>query len=239
LADFIKRTGAGLEQLVLLIRAGGFRFTGCTPQALLWEAHFLLGSGPSKPQQAMLFNFNSSETFRLPPLEHGELERAFDQIELLGFPLSSPFDLLTPEAQRIAQSATAARDLPQYIGRIVSGVGYLVTVKETRTIKGERMCFGCFIDRNGDWLDSVHFPPALRQQDFRGRGIYRLTGLVREEWACFHIEVNRLEKLAYIPDPRYAEGENAMAVNRRPTNKRGLPSARSAGTALKRTLRSQ
>jgi DNA polymerase-3 subunit alpha len=218
---------------VLLIRAGGFRFTGRTPQALLWEAHFLLGQGPSLPHQASLFATESHGDFALPPLEHGRLERTFDQIELLGFPLNSPFELLTPDAQQVVQAAVPARHLPRHIGRTAVGVGYLVTVKETRTGKGERMCFGCFIDSEGHWLDSVHFPPALKRQNFRGRGIYRISGPVREEYGCVHIEAHQLEKLDYIPDPRYAEGEAAPRPSRRMA-----PSARSAGTQLKRSLRS-
>jgi len=233
LGNFVERTGVGLEQLVLLIRAGGFRFTGKTPQALLWEAHFLLGQGPSLPHQASLFATESHEDFALPPLEHGRLERTFDQIELLGFPLNSPFELLTPDAQQLMRTAVPARHLPQHIGRTAAGVGYLVTVKETRTGKGERMCFGCFIDSEGHWLDSVHFPPALKRQNFRGRGIYRISGPVREEYGCVHIEAHQLEKLDYIPDPRYAEGEAAPRPSRRMA-----PSARSAGTQLKRSLRS-
>ena len=230
LSDFVERTGIGLEQLVLLIRAGGFRFTGNTPQALLWEAHFLLGHG--KPQQPSLFAGEKREEFALPPLEHGRLERTFDQIELLGFPLNSPFELLTTEAQQQLHAATPARSLQQHIGRFASSVGYLVTVKETRTGKGERMCFGCFIDSEGHWLDSVHFPPALKRQNFRGRGIYRIAGPVREEYGCVHIEAHQLEKLSYIADPRYAEGEAAPKSSRRMA-----PSARSAGTQLKRSLR--
>src|SRR5699024_334272 len=42
LENFILRTGAGLEQVVVLIRCGAFRFTGTGKKELLWEAHLLL-----------------------------------------------------------------------------------------------------------------------------------------------------------------------------------------------------
>ena len=236
LRDFVDRVPIALEQLVLLVRAGGFRFTGATKQALLWEAHFLLGHGRGQEGQPQLFT-STSRAFALPDLESGPLEDAFDQIELFGFPLRSPFCLLTPAAQNHARDAVPARGLPARLGQVVSGVGYLVTVKETRTSRGERMCFGCFLDERGDWLDTVHFPPALRTHAFRGRGIYRITGPVREEYGCVHIEAVALEKLDYIPDPRYAEGEAAMEVNRKPSGgrRRNVPSARSSGAQLKRS----
>jgi DNA polymerase-3 subunit alpha len=84
-------------------------------------------------------------------------------------------------------------------------VGYLVTVKDTRTAKGDRMQFGTFIDQAGVYVDSVHFPPVAMRYPFRGRGIYAFWGRVTEEFDCQIVEVSRLEKLAIVEDPRYAE----------------------------------
>lgn len=239
LADFVNRVAVGLDQLTLLIRAGGFRFTGCTQQALLWEAHFLLGHRVHEPHQGTLFSQDPAP-FQLPPLEQGVLEHCFDQIELLGFPLSPPFHLLTDEAKLTAKQTIPARELPKHIGREVAGVGYLVTVKETQTSKGERMAFGCFLDEHGDWLDTVHFPPALLRHPFRGKGIYRIIGPVREEHNCVHIEARLLEKLDYIPDPRYAEGDTALGANSPKSSRRkSPPNARSTGGTLKQQLRAE
>jgi DNA polymerase III alpha subunit len=44
LADFVTRVGPGLEQVILLIRAGAFRFTGKNKAILLWEAHMMVNS---------------------------------------------------------------------------------------------------------------------------------------------------------------------------------------------------
>jgi len=41
LEDFIQRINPGMEQLILLIRIGAFRFTGKSKSQLLWEAHLL------------------------------------------------------------------------------------------------------------------------------------------------------------------------------------------------------
>jgi DNA polymerase-3 subunit alpha len=67
------------------------------------------------------------------------------------------------------------------------------------------MYFGTFLDRNGDYIDTVHFPPVARKYPFRGRGVYQLIGKVMEEFDCISIEVNSMKKLDMMQDPRYAE----------------------------------
>ena len=117
----------------------------------------------------------------------------------------SPFLLLTEDAKAIVRSGVLARDLPDRIGDVVTVVGHLVTVKETATAKGERMCFGCFIDLEGAWLDTVHFPGVARDVPFRGRGVYAVRGTVSESFGCLNIDAQRMERLTTLPDPRYAE----------------------------------
>ena len=67
------------------------------------------------------------------------------------------------------------------------------------------MYFGTFLDRNGDYIDTVHFPPVARKYPFRGRGVYQLIGKVMEEFDCISIEINSMKKLDMMQDPRYAE----------------------------------
>ncbi len=201
LTDFCKRVPISVEQLSLLIRIGAFRFTGKSKKALLWEAH--LGAAPKSTSQPVpeLFVVNNKD-YVLPPLDHAALEDAFDELELLGFPLCSPFDLLLDKPPPHVPAA----ELKRFVGKQVCVVGYLVTVKDTRTAKGDRMQFGTFIDQAGEYMDSVHFPPVAMRYPFRGRGIYALWGKVTEEFDCYIVEVVRLEKLAIVEDPRYAEG---------------------------------
>ena len=66
------------------------------------------------------------------------------------------------------------------------------------------MHFGTFLDRDGDFLDTVHFPPIVAKYPFRGKGIYKITGKVMIEFDCVTIEVSHLERLAIIEDPRYS-----------------------------------
>jgi DNA polymerase-3 subunit alpha len=236
LEDFVRRVPVGPEQLLPLVRSGGFAFTGRSKQQLLWEAHLLLGHVRGRGGAPTLFAA-TARPFTLPPLEGGTLEDAFDQLELLGFPLAPPFHLLTAEARSAVGRGVPAGELAAWVGRDVEVIGYVVALKDTATVRGERMCFGCFIDAAGDWLDTVHFPPVLRSHPFRGRGIYRIRGTVREEFDCLHVEASVLEKLPYIPDPRFDDsGTPDPTAQPRPTvpRRRSAPNGRSATASWKR-----
>src|SRR5690606_20784922 len=85
-------TGAGLEQLIILIRVGAFRFLGVGKKHLLWEAHILL-SHKKADTSPMLFETNSKKPI-LPQLETSVIEDYYDEMELMGFIVSGTlFDL--------------------------------------------------------------------------------------------------------------------------------------------------
>jgi len=67
------------------------------------------------------------------------------------------------------------------------------------------MNFGTFIDFEGQFIDTVHFPPVAAKYPFRGRGVYAITGKVVSEFGFLSIEVSKMIKQNYIPDPRYTE----------------------------------
>jgi DNA polymerase-3 subunit alpha len=198
--DFIDRVAMGIEQVSILIRVGAFRFTGVNKRELLWQAHMKLGKGTAEPVTEKLFSV-SHKNYTLPELTTTATEEAFDQMELLGFPLCNPFDLLesTPEQFILAS------DLAAHLNRHITLYGYLVTAKVTKTSNGKRMHFGNFLDYNGYFFDTVHFPQVAERFPFRGRGVYIVSGKVSEEFGCYSIEVTRMEKAALIPDPRYSD----------------------------------
>jgi DNA polymerase-3 subunit alpha len=142
---------------------------------------------------SVLFDIEPAE-YSLPQLQRGELDDAFDELELLGFPLCDPFKLI--ETQNYGD--TGASDLPASVGRPVTIVGYVVTTKDTRTMKGESMHFGTFYDRKGQVFDTVHFPEVARHFPFRGRGFYNIRGKVVEDFGICMIEVTSMEKLPMI-----------------------------------------
>ncbi|HNP96158.1 MAG TPA: DNA polymerase III subunit alpha [Cyclobacteriaceae bacterium] len=197
LDNFLNRVPTtSLEQVRILIRLGAFRFTGKSKQRLLWEAMLHLSSKAAtktRAQSTALFDTEPGE-YPLPALQRQPLEDAFDEIELLGFPLCDPFLLL----EQPCQGNTTAREMASSIGKAVLMVGYLVTTKNTRTLKGESMHFGTFYDHNGDFFDTVHFPAVARKFPFRGRGFYEMRGKVVEDFGVLSLEIDAMKKLPMI-----------------------------------------
>lgn len=196
LDELIDRTQLGLEQLTVLIRANALRSLGQPKRALLWKAHLHFGLRPPDPQPR-LFEPEQRQ-FTLPDLPTTALEEAFDQMELLGFPLCDPFLLARdplPESILVSQ-------LPQMPGKMVQAVGYVVHVKRTATRNGKPMYFGTFLDREGRFLDTVHFPPSVAKQPYRGRGLYLIKGKVMQEFGYHSVEVSHFEKIPIVTDPR-------------------------------------
>ncbi len=190
--DFVRRVSVSLEQLSLLIRIGAFRFTGKDKKALLWHAHFLLGNTGKSQHKMSLFE-PQVKHYKLPAMEHEEIEEVYDEIELLGFSLHSPFSLL----RELPKGCILVRQLKDHINRQVRILGYLVTIKNTGTSKGDRMHFGTFLDEEGAFIDTVHFPPVARKYPFTGKGIYLLQGKVVEEFDAVTIEVSYMVRLNY------------------------------------------
>ena len=59
------------------------------------------------------------------------------------------------------------------------------------------MHFGNFLDEDGEFIDTVHFPPIAKKYPFRGKGIYQLEGKVVEEFDAISIEVDYMKRLDY------------------------------------------
>lgn len=190
LYDLVKRTKISIEQLQILIRAGAFESFKKNKKELLWEAYMLINPLKTKVQHADLFDIEP-ETYQLPKLENTWLDDAMDEYELLGFPLCSPFKLLKDEIKNKLLSA----DLKQSVGKNVEIVGYLVNVKTTWAANGEKMFFGTFLDLQGQWLDTVHFPAVAKFFTFKGPGCYRIIGKVTEEFDFICIDVTHLYHL--------------------------------------------
>ncbi len=200
LEDFLERVPISIQQLDILVRINAFRFTNIDKRTLLWKSYYLLNANSYKGNQNLLFPYTRNK-FELPNFEIESLEDAFDEIELLGFSLSSPFLLLK---EQLPKGLLLAKDMKLYRDKTITIYGYLVTVKNTTTVKKRRMQFGTFLDFNGNWIDTVHFPPVASQYPFRGKGIYRLVGKVVEEFGFITVEIKAMERMAYIEDVRYS-----------------------------------
>ncbi len=198
LEDFIKRIPIGIEQLITLIRIDAFRFTGKNKRQLLWEAHMLINKNEVISNTSELFEIAKSE-YKLPTLEHNQIEDVYDEIELLGFPVTMTyFDLLKTDFR----GECMANDLMNNVGKKIRMVGSFVTTKAVRTKYGDMMAFGTFLDVEGKFFDTTHFPPSLKQYPFTGSGVYLILGKVVEEFGFPGLEVEKMVRLPIKGDTR-------------------------------------
>jgi DNA-directed DNA polymerase III PolC len=215
LEDLLKRVPLGLEQARILVRVGALRCTGRSKPQLLWDVALL--HRPATVRTSGDLFVAKVEEPRLPDLQHYPLADAYDELDLLGFPLCDPFEMVAlPEVVgrgRERSSLTGyngsptifKRDMAAYVGKRVQMLGYMIHVKATDTHHGQRMSFGSFIDPAGDFWDSTQFPDVAGRYSFRGRGVYRFIGVVEEEFGHTSLRTERLEKLPWRPDPRYGD----------------------------------
>jgi len=198
LEDFVNRQDISKEQLTLLIRIGAFRFTGLNKYELMWEKNAVHNPLIKQSGSGSFFR-SETETFQLPALKESRHEQAFDEIELLGFPLCSPFDLLASDYR----GDILASEMKNQMGKIVILAGYYVTRKNVTTVNKRLMNFGTFLDCKGRFFDTTHFPPSLAKYPFQGKGCYLVKGKIVEDFGFPSMEVVAMKKLAYVKDERY------------------------------------
>ncbi len=193
LQDFIERVEPGLEQLNTLISIGAFRFTGKSKKQLLWEANFLQKRHQPAATGAVALFREPPLHFRLPELRDTRLDDLYDQMEILGFPLTNPFEL----AEEDPRAYVLARDFPGHRGRVVTTLVYFIARKHVITKYDDAMFFGTFVDCELDWVDTVHFPDAAARYPLHTSGFYKITGRVVEDFGVYSLEVQRMIRVGY------------------------------------------
>ena len=203
LEDFINRIPMGIESIKILIFIGAFRFTGKTKNQLLVIASLLLNNLKPENKNLMLIQEPVKE-FKLPNLERSLYEDAFDEIDLLSFPVScTVFDLL----QTTYRGSCMAKDLILHHKKQVKMLAYLISRKQVPTVKGT-MYFGTWIDNEGTYFDTVHFPDNLLQYPFLGGGCYLLLGIVEVDYHFPTVTISKMAKMPFVPDPRYMDSSD-------------------------------
>jgi DNA-directed DNA polymerase III PolC len=193
LQDLIERTNTGLEQLNTLISVGAFRFTGKSKKRLLWEANFLQKKNqPELHNSPALFGDEPIE-FSLPELADDPLDDLYDQIEIMGFALTNPFALVDDDPGKYVSAA----DLHKHRGKTITCLAYFIAHKHVVTKYNDQMYFGTFVDKDLDWIDTVHFPEVAKKYPLHNSGFYRITGKVVEDFGVYSIEVSRMLKVGY------------------------------------------
>lgn len=197
LGDFIKRTGITLEHCITLIRLGALRFTGMTKKALLWDVHQYLGQKTRPSNCSELFS-TPAKAYKMPDLPDCPLESSYQELELLGYPLTlSMFDLLKTNYRGDLMAA----DLGRHEGKLVKMVGNYVCEKTVHTKNNKKMWFGTFLDVEGNFFDTTHFPNTTPVYPFRGTGCYLIEGKVVMDFGFPSIEVTRFAKLPIKDNP--------------------------------------
>ncbi|MDX1701595.1 MAG: hypothetical protein R3250_13300, partial [Melioribacteraceae bacterium] len=198
--DFIDRIYISTEQLSILLKINAFRFTGIDKHELLWKAYFKLQKNKPKTGQSLLFK-SQHRDFELPEFEYSKLVEAYDQMEILGFPLCNQFELL----EKLPDNTMTARDLKNYIGNDIEIYGNLVNSRKTGTSNGKYMYFGTFYDIEGGIFDIVIFPKAAEKYPLRSRGIYQCIGTVMEDLGYLSINIKSILRQNTQTDPRLVD----------------------------------
>ncbi|MBE9600750.1 DNA polymerase III subunit alpha [Pedobacter sp. MC2016-24] len=197
LEDFVRRTEMSLEQVIILIRCGALRFIGKSKKALLWDVHTMLGQKAKPSNHAELFQV-PTKNYVMPDLVNTKLEDAYHELELLGFPLTlSMFDLL----KTAYRGDIRTNDLTRYVGQTVRMVGLYVCEKTVHTKNNKKMWFGTFLDADGNFFDTTHFPNNTSVYPFRGTGCYLILGKVVVDFGFPSIEVAKFAKLEIQGNP--------------------------------------
>lgn len=201
--DFINRIPMGLESIKILIFIGAFTFTGKNKNQLLVTASLLLNNLKPENKNLMLLQEPVKE-FKLPTLERSIHEDAFDEIELLSFPVScTVFDLLETKYR----GDVMAKNLLIHHKKQVRMLAYLISRKQVPTKRGT-MYFGTWIDNEGTYFDTVHFPDNLLQYPFLGGGCYLLLGVVEVDYHFATVTILKMAKMPFVPDPRYMDAKD-------------------------------
>lgn len=197
LTDFIRRTDIGLEQLAILIKVGALRFTGRTKKELLWDSHLYMGGSVKPKRDKELFAIVNKQ-YTMPVLPDERLEDAYQELDLLGYPLTlTMFDMLKTSYR----GDVMAKDLLTHVGQTVKMVGLYVCEKTVRMKNQKKMWFGTFLDVHGNFFDTTHFPGRTPIYPFRGHGCYLLLGKVVEDFGVPSIEVEKFAKLPIQDNP--------------------------------------
>jgi DNA polymerase-3 subunit alpha/error-prone DNA polymerase len=103
------------------------------------------------------------------------------------------------------------RDLLKYHKKQVRMLAYLISTKQVPTKRGN-MYFGTWIDHEGAYFDTAHFPDSLANNPFQGGGCYLLLGTVEIDYHFPTITISKMAKMPFIPDPRYSDSDKRFTT---------------------------
>ena len=200
LSDFLSRTKIDYAQTKLLIKAGCFDSIAgeLTRPALLWR---IIAAQATKPPSSIPI-----------PAEYSAQKKLHHELALFSFPLRChPLDLF--KEALAATPRIRAKDLEQYMGKVVTLIGWLLTEKIVSTKKGEPMEFITLEDQTGMY-DATVFPNSYRQYChlLATNQAYVVTGLVKEHFLTVTVTVKTLQLLTTGGIPASSEPLEELRV---------------------------
>jgi len=144
--------------------------------------------------------YTEPKSYDLSQLQSNPIEDVYDEIAILEFPVTKTrFDILKTDFR----GEIKAKDMINQVGKTVRMIGDYVARKGVKTVRGDIMYFGTFIDDVGNFFDTVHFAKSLTHSPFKGSGCYLIKGKIVEEFGFPSMDVERMAKLSVLSDQRY------------------------------------
>ena len=193
LQDFIERINPGPSSVDTLVSIGAFRFTGKSKKTLLWEANFLTNKNKAELHSVPVLFKDAPVEFQMPELTDIRLDDLYDEMEILGFTMSNPFDMVDDDPAKYVLS----KDLHKHINKQVTVLVHFIARKHVTTKNDTQMFFGTFVDVNLDWVDTVHFPESAKNFPLHSNGFYRISGKVTDDFGVYSVEVRTMYKVGY------------------------------------------
>lgn len=156
----------------------------------------------------MLFK-TAHKDFDLPEFHFNKLVEAYDQMQLLGFPLCGNFDLL----KNRMKPAVKVKDFKNYIGQDVYVYGNLITAKPVPTVNNKYMYFGTFYDEESEIFDSVSFPTVAEKYPLRSKGVFLCYGTITKELDYISLNLKWISRQETTSDPRMMNDYKSIESN--------------------------
>lgn len=206
LVDFIKRTGAGLNDTTLLIKAGCFRNIEPynQPQLLFMAKRYLAKNAWHKKEKSggSLLEplFDSDDYSKTAPTPPPMRDISFEQKlrieeEVFGF-ITSIHPMEYYRRKINDPDVILAKDLAQHTGGVVKAAGILVTSKTVLTKTDELMQFISFEDETAIF-ETIFFPKTFKKYALllSHQRPYTLKGRVESEFGVVSLNVYEIERL--------------------------------------------
>jgi len=192
LSDFLNRTGTGIKETSLLIKAGTFDFLGESRPRLLWKLEALKGG--SRNAGGL---FGLEETLLKIPRsirDFDESEKYLMENRIFGYPVRKhPLDFVNSAITQ-SDNIISAAEIEAYRGRRVRMLGWAISHKKIRTKKSkEYMKFLSLEDRTGTFEVTL-FPETYKKFATRtmSHGPYLVEGRIEDDSGVLSLVADRL-----------------------------------------------